>query len=341
MSVVLHLDVRRWRRHLAQVVSSTPGIVPVAKGNGYGFGIGRLAREVMDLGLHTLAVGTLPEVDHVPADFRGDIVVLQPWRPGDPLPSDPRVVLTASRPADIAQLAAEGRRRVLVEVLTPMKRHGLTLEELAGLPGLLAGIDLVGWTIHLPMPRASQGMEQVATQLARQALDVSRVPVWFSHLEPQDYETVRASTFADSRLRVGTALWLGDPGSRRTTATVLDVHPVARGERVGYWQRAMPGEGHVVVVSGGTAHGIALEAPTAASSWRQRAVSAAQGSLAAVSLARSPFTIAGAKRWFVEPPHMQSSMLFLPGRVPPPAVGTEVDVELRLTTASLDAIVDE
>lgn len=341
MSVVMHLDVHRWRRHLAAVVASTPGIVPVAKGNGYGFGIERLAREVMDLGLDTIAVGTPPEVDHVPAEFAGDIVVLQPWRPGDPLPTDPRVILTASRPADIAQLADAGRRRVLLEVLTPMQRHGLTPEELAGVRGLLAGIDLVGWTVHLPMPTASGGNVPIATRVARQALDVSRVPVWFSHLDERDYAATRSALFADSRLRVGTALWLGDPGSRRTTASVLDVHPVSRGERVGYWQRAMPGDGHVVVVSGGTAHGIALEAPTAAASWRQRAVSAAEGSLAAVSLARSPFTIAGTKRWFVEPPHMQSSMVFLPRRVRPPEVGAEVEVELRLTTSSVDAVIDE
>ena len=125
------------------------------------------------------------------------------------------------------------------------------------------------------------------------------------------------------------------------TATVLDVHPVGRGERIGYWQRAMPADGHVVVVSGGTAHGIALEAPTAAATMRQRLVSVATGSMEAVGLALSPFTVQGAKRWFVEPPHMQASMLFLPGKVLPPHVGDEVPVEVRLTTATVDRIVVE
>jgi hypothetical protein len=94
-----------------------------------------------------------------------------------------------------------------------------------------------------------------------------------------------------------------------------------------------------VVVSGGTSHGIGLEAPTAASTLRQRAISVATGSLEAAGLALSPFTVGGRKRWFLEPPHMQSSLLFLPRRTTPPAVGDEVPVELRLTTATVDRIV--
>jgi hypothetical protein len=35
---------------------------------------------------------------------------------------------------------------------------------------------------------------------------------------------------------------------------------------------------------------------------------------------------------------MQSSLVFLPGKEQPPAIGDEVPVELRLTTASPDAV---
>jgi hypothetical protein len=114
------------------------------------------------------------------------------------------------------------------------------------------------------------------------------------------------------------------------------VHPVRRGMRAGYRQRVCAADGWIVVVAGGTAHGIGLEAPTPATSVRQRAIALATGSLEAAGLALSPYTIDGRKRWFLEPPHMQSSLLFLPRRARPPAIGSEVPVELRLTTATVD-----
>ena len=68
-------------------------------------------------------------------------------------------------------------------------------------------------------------------------------------------------------------------------------------------------------------------------------ISAVTGSMESVGLARSPFTIDGRKRWFIEPPHMQSSMVFLPGNHQPPEVGEEIPVELRLTTAHVDEVI--
>ncbi len=107
------------------------------------------------------------------------------------------------------------------------------------------------------------------------------------------------------------------------TATVLDVHAVERGDVFGYRGRSAPKSGHVVVVSGGTAHGIGLEAPTGGSSIKARAATLARGGLDAVGFVRSPFTIDGKQRLFAEPPHMQASMLFLPSgaHVPPSATG--------------------
>ena len=59
--------------------------MPVAKGNGYGFGVGRLAAQVARqwLGVDTLAVGTYDELPRSPARFDGDLLVLTPWRPFD------------------------------------------------------------------------------------------------------------------------------------------------------------------------------------------------------------------------------------------------------------------
>ncbi len=83
MSLVLHVDGDRWRAHLREVAAQCPGLVPVAKGNGYGFGNGRLARRAGWLGCDTLAVGTYAEIDDVAQRFAGDLVVLTPWREAD------------------------------------------------------------------------------------------------------------------------------------------------------------------------------------------------------------------------------------------------------------------
>ena len=344
--ITLRVDGAAWRAHQRRVVAATPGLVPVAKGGGYGFGLATLAAEAQALGVGTLAVGTASEVRYVRGAFAGDVVVLQPWRPDDrdavALLGDERIVHTVSRVSDLAAVAGSGERpRVLLEVLTSMRRFGIAADTFADVAPHLASVELAGWTLHLPMPAATRGNAAEAERLARAALAVRQAPVWLSHVTSADYDRLRASLFAETRKRVGTELWLGGAAKRQVTATVLDVHPVGRGERIGYWQRAMPADGHVVVVSGGTAHGIALEAPTAAATMRQRLVSVATGSMEAVGLALSPFTVQGAKRWFVEPPHMQASMLFLPGKVLPPHVGDEVPVEVRLTTATVDRIVVE
>ena len=43
--VTLRLDGPRWREHLRTVAGAAPGLVPVIKGNGYGYGLRRLAQE--------------------------------------------------------------------------------------------------------------------------------------------------------------------------------------------------------------------------------------------------------------------------------------------------------
>lgn len=351
--VTLRLDGVRWREHLQTVSRATPGLVPVVKGNGYGYGLARLAQESADFGADTIAVGTAAEVDAVREIFAGDIVVMSPWRPDNELAvtlaADPRVISTVSRLADVSaivDLAVEGQRpRVLVEVLTSMRRHGIPAPDLHQVTSLLPQVDFVGWSIHLPI--LAEGRYAEAERLSRAALDTAPGTLWLSHL-PADEASALARQLgganadpAPIRLRVGTRLWLGDESTRRTTATVLDVHRVKRGERAGYRQRVVPADGWIVVISGGTSHGIGLEAPTPAVSMRQRVISVATGSLEAAGLALSPYTIGSRKRWFLEPPHMQSSLIFLPRKQAPPAVGDEVPVELRLTTATVDRIVTD
>jgi Alanine racemase, N-terminal domain len=341
--VTLRLDGERWREHLRTVAGATPGIVPVIKGNGYGFGLHQLSEESTKLGADTVAVGIPSEVAVVREAFPGDVVILNPWDASSELISDGSVITTVSRLNDLEMLAARGDRpRVLVEVLTSMQRHGIRPDDLGRVAALLPGVRFEGWTIHLPLH--TEGRYAEAERLGYAALATAPGTLWFSHLPPEETVALaRQLGGAEAepvpvRLRVGTRLWLGDKTSRSTTATVLDIHKVKRGDRAGYRQRVCPASGWIVVVAGGTSHGIGMEAPTSAKTVRHRAIAFATGSLAAAGLALSPYTINGKKRWFLEPPHMQSSQVFLPRKERPPQVGQEIPVELRLTTATVDSI---
>ncbi|WP_130864577.1 alanine racemase [Acidipropionibacterium timonense] len=343
MSFVMHVAADRWRAHQDAVAAADPDLVPVVKGNGYGFGRGRLAAEVIRMGLDTLAVGTAGEVTVVrQAGFAGDVVVLTPWRPGDPVAeevlTDPRVIATISRVSDArAVAAAHPGARVILEVLTSMQRFGLRRDELAAAVDAATGLQIMGWTIHLPM--VGDHLDE-ATELADAALSACSAPLWVSHLGADELAVLRHRVPVPVRHRVGTELWLGEPGAVRYTATVLDVHEVAFGDRVGYWQRRVQDlrGGLVVVVDGGTSHGVALSAPTAGASMKQQLVAFADGFLKASKVAVSPFTVAGRKRLFVEPPHMQSSLVWVPAETPV-TVGDEVEVTMRATTATPDVVV--
>ena len=55
MTLTLHVDGARWRANQASVLADTPGLVPVIKGNGYGFGRARLAAQAAELGVGAVA----------------------------------------------------------------------------------------------------------------------------------------------------------------------------------------------------------------------------------------------------------------------------------------------
>lgn len=340
--LTLTVDADAWRTHLQTVAEATPGLVPVAKGNGYGYGLPLLAEEAELLGVDTIAVGVPAEVNAVRDSFAGDIVVLNPWLDQDraclATAEDPRVIPTVSRVDDIAKLGATGiRTRMLAEVMTSMRRHGMPPTHLGAVADLGDTLDFAGWVIHLP--HAEGGRVKEAETLAAACHAARPGPIWFSHLSIADAKRITESLGVDVRMRMGTTLWLGAPETRLTTATVLDVHRVERGDEIGYWQRKAPRSGWVAIVAGGTANGIAMEAPTSARSLRSRVISVATGSLEALGRALSPYTIGGKKRWFAEPPHMQSSMVLIPGDVAPPAIGDQIRVEVRLTTATVDQVI--
>lgn len=418
MSFVLHVDGLRWRAGVESVRDAVRGavgtgeagsgdVVPVAKGNGYGLGNARLAREASRLGVGALAVGTVGELADVAADFAGDLLVLEPYEPADAgartgwaatagSEHAGRVIRTVSSAAGLrgvlADASAAAPVRLVLEGLTSMRRFGLERTKLGDVladdevrAAIGAGVlQLEGLALHLPLvqpqpphradpgaqwhdaavgPAAPAGatarVQEVlgwayawAQQLAEPATGPAEgaltEPVaaqrlsptlWVSHLDDAELRVVRAALpGVPLRVRIGTRLWLGARSTLVARGTVLAVHPVRRGERSGYQQRRTAREGTVLVVGGGTAHGVALAAPSPVRSARQRVVAAGSGVLEAGGWALSPFTVAGRQRWFAEPPHMQVSLVQVGTGVALPAVGDEVDCDVRLTTATFDQV---
>ena len=342
MPLTLYVDGERWRAHLQRVRDAHPGIVPVVKGNGYGFGLERLAQRAAWLGVDTVAVGSYAEVAPVVQHFHGSVMVLTPWRPFEhKAVFDTHVVHTVGRLEDLRALAArEGRPRIVLERLTSMRRHGLSARDLREAAAHLDGVAVEGVAMHLPISQGSHLTEvnRLMTDVVAAGLPTNRVYV--SHLTDTEMTSLRQSyPDYEFRPRVGTALWLGERDALRVRATVLDVHPVERGDVYGYRSRTAPAAGTILVVSGGTAHGIGLEAPTGGATLKDRAARIAKGGLDAAGFVRSPYTVDGKQRLFAEPPHMQASMLFLSHGARVPSVGDEVDVRVRYTATSFDETV--
>jgi alanine racemase len=340
MTFDLHVDAARWRRHLAGVAEATPGIVPVAKGNGYGLGRDLLAAETTSLGCSMLAVGTYDEVPDALAAFGGGVMVLSPWRPFlTNVTYDDRVVHTVGRFDDVEALAARGdQTRVVVEGETSMARHGFDRHELAAVAAALGDLRVEGFAVHLPMAGGNL-TEAEGWAAALGASQVETETVFLSHLTGAELtELGERRPGLTIRPRIGTALWLGDLGAFDVRSTVLDLHHVSRGERVGYRQRPVPRDGYLLVLAGGTSHGVGLEAPRDQASALQRGKTLAKGGLEATGFMLSPFTIDGKQRWFAEPPHMQASLVFLPASARAPEVGDTVSAAVRYTTTTFDDI---
>ncbi|MFI2260199.1 alanine racemase [Streptomyces tubercidicus] len=342
MALTLYVDTARWRAHQQSVLQQFPGLVPVCKGNGYGFGHERLADEAARLGADILAVGTTYEAARIKDFFSGDLLVLTPFRHGEePVPLPDRAIRSVSSVEGVGGLVGA---RVVIEVMSSMKRHGVKPEDLPKLATAIEDVRLEGFAIHLPLDRAdgSDAVEEIIGWMDQ--LRAARLPLhtmFVSHLKADELARLQQQ-FPQTRFRarIGTRLWLGDHDATEYRGSVLDVTRVAKGERFGYRQQKAASDGYLVVVAGGTSHGVGLESPKALHGVMPRAKGVARAGLATVNRNLAPYVWAGKQRWFAEPPHMQVSILFVPGDAPQPQVGEELVAHLRHTTTQFDRLVD-
>ena len=330
MTVILTVDTATWRARVDGFVGDHAAgdidMLPVVKGNGYGFGRERLTAEVDRLGLSALAVGTVFELTG-PADGRRGggrrRIVLTP------IVSATDVAVLADAPDAVPTVGSRHQAQVLgdagwrgpvvIKLASSMRRYGVGPDELGALVEAAAtvGLTIEAYALHLPLVdhgRANHG--EAARWLA--VLPDDGVALHLSHLSIDELRALAGAAPARRLVhRVGTALWHGPAkDGLHLAADVLDVRAVQAGDTAGYRGATVPGDGHLVMVGAGTAHGVHPLAD-----------------------GLSPFHFARHRLELLEPPHMHTSMVLMPAGNPCPAPGDLVDLQHPLTRTLVDRVV--
>lgn len=302
MTVRLTIDRTRWWNHITYVAETVDGLVPVVKGNGYGIGREALALLAMKIS-PIIAVGTVHELAGLPDEATP--VVLTPTLTA---PESTEPVLTVGSEAHIAALHGWGGR-VIVKLTSSMRRYGGGIELVT--VAQRAGLRTVGVAIHPPL---DGGDNTHRVDIVRHLPEIDpSLDVWVSHLAPSTYETLPTSH--RYKLRLGTYLWHGDREALHLQADVLDTRPVSTAQRAGYRLTPVPGDGTLVMIGAGTANGVT-----------------------ALADGRSPFHFDRRRMALLEPPHMHTSMAFVPVDQPCPVTGDWVDLQRPLTMTTADEI---
>lgn len=322
MTLDLHVDAVKWRAHLEKVREERSNLIPVIKGNGYGFTNALLAKEAQRMRLPYVAVGSVREISQVAENFSGTIILLTPSE-GQQVPAG--TLLTISSLTELKNLSSG--QEFLLEIESPMHRYGIALNELPTALPLLSSTYFKGFSIHLPIAQLEEGwLHTVLSILPRDA------HIWISHA-PKVERILRDFPHMTFHERVGTSLWLGAEKALTMTATVIDKHEVHG--VAGYQLRKI--DGTLLVVSGGSAHGVGLTAPSSDFSLLGRIKVVAKAYCEFFGILRSPYTWHGKSLRFFEPPHMQSSLLIFDGKRAP-EISDQLSLTLRNTTTYFDRI---
>lgn len=315
MSLRLTVNEHAFRAHVTHVVGSTPGLIPVVKGNGYGLGRPFLMRLVSELlgPERAVAVGTVFEAQDIPAPT--PVYILTPIGEFDQVIIPSNAIPTVATERDLAVLQTKGwKSPVVVKLASPMQRFGVASHDFLALVQHIsaAGLTIHSCALHLPL---HQSNEEIIAQLKTWIpLIPTCVTLSLSHVSSTQLVVIR-ETFptTECEVRLGTALWHGDKSFFSLHTEVLAVHSIEKGNTAGYHSTAVPADGHIVVVAAGTAHGVSpLE----------------NGS--------SPFHFQQQRLTLLESPYMHSAMCFVPLGLPCPKIGDAIDVQRPLHSVAPD-----
>ena len=277
VALTLTVDRARWREHVAATRAAFPGLVPVVKGNGYGFGLTYLAELVSSWEPVTAGERAAGERRRVRPWARAS----WRWAPSTSWPACRPRPPAAGADAGAGPRAAHrrGPGRPHGRLGAPRRRAGLGRRAPAG--HRQAGqphAPLRGGTRRSARPpgrgRHAPGFPSTGSRSTRRwrarATTTSRpFGAGCPRCRPTRSCTPPTSTprgtprcapaeatTRDGGSGSGTALWHGDKSSLHLTADVLDVRPVRGGDRVGYRAVPAPADGSLVMVTAGTAHGV-------------------------------------------------------------------------------------
>jgi len=375
MTFALTVDAHIFREHLNKISSNYKlvgaAVVPVVKGNGYGFGRELLIREANLLGASQIAIANVWELASALTQTSSQVLVLEPFDPADRLAvgqwelalrtDADRVTAILSSNA-LAEAKSVGITKILLDGATSMHRFGMARHEMSSLiRDNDRQLEIVGLSLHSPIAepvvthfaalemtagintqsttnRVLEILSWLASYQAMAKENSLPLRASLSHLTSSDIKTIKLA-YPDFALdvRTGTQLWLGCPKALHATGDVLAIHEITKSTHVGYRQIESTSNQRLLVVSGGTAHGVALAAPADRSTLRKKGIALAEGINEVRGKVRSPFTKGGENFIFAEPPHMHVSLLWTNSLSI--NVGDRLDCIVRNTTANFDVVV--
>ena len=316
MTLRLTVNRQAWLGHVhtqAALLGNSDLLVPVVKGNGYGFGRPILIEQALSIATE-IAVGTVFEAHDVPASHTP--IVLTPV--GNELPTSlpSNAVLVVGSVQHVNTLVSHGwSGRVIIKLRSSVQRFGAARTDVASVVSAVnaAGFEQHGWSVHPPLDgTAADHMQEIAQWLS---VVPNNLPMYVSHVDADSLNALRAANQQRKIIaRSGTSLWLGDKSMLQLGTEVLDVSRV-NGGTAGYRNTPITGSGSLVVVGCGSSHGVAANA----------------GDL-------SPFHFAKQRLAMLEPPHMHSTILFVQDGATCPTVNDSVDVQQPLTRVFVDTI---
>ena len=213
IGMALRLTVRRaaWESHIDSVAAHVDGLVPVVKGNGYGFGRATLHPLIKSLS-DFVCVGTIYELDGV-ADRVTPIVLTPSLGP-------PPTTVERALPRDDRRLGRRRRRarrtgtaESIVKLQSSMRRYGATPAELEYADRRRyehAGLD--GRRLRAAPPAGRHDHDRLAEVegvARRTSIRSSRCGSATCSRSPTT-RCERGHPDRRFRLRIGTALWHGD-----------------------------------------------------------------------------------------------------------------------------------